>query len=110
MKSYWQSELNQRLRDYKANKRKNEADSYAITSDIAKEIEEIKTNTNTLKHTLADMILNDQYTMVDKVMWKYKRICDYLKRFEKKLADKKYNSPKPPPQKIIDNIFPVVKG
>ena len=89
---YWQSELDQRLRAYKANKRKNEADSYAITSDIAKEVEEIKANTNTLKHTLADMILNDQYKVVDKVMWKYVRICDYIKSFEKKLADKKYNS------------------
>lgn len=89
---YWRSELNYRLRAYKANKRKNEADSYAITSDIAKEVEEIKANTNTLKHTLADMILKDQYNVVDKIMWKYKRICDYLKSFEKKLADKKYNS------------------
>lgn len=89
---YWRSELNQRLRAYKANKRKNEADSYAITSDIAKEVEEVKANTNTLKHTLADMILDDQYTMVDKVMWKYKRICDYLKSFERELAEKKYNS------------------
>ena len=89
---YWRSELNYRLRAYKANKRKNEADSYAITSDIAKEVEEIKANTNTLKHTLADMILNNQYKVVDKVMWKYTRVCDYLKSFEKKLADKKYNS------------------
>ena len=89
---YYKGELQRRLRAYNANKRKNEADSYAITSDIAKEIEEIKANTNTLKHTLADMILNDQYNVVDKIMWKYKRICDYLTRFEKKLADKKYNS------------------
>lgn len=89
---YWRSELNQRLRTYKANKRKNEADSYAITSDIAKEVEEIKTNTNTLKHTLAEMILNNQYKIVDKVMWKYTRICDDIKSFEKKLAEKKYNS------------------
>lgn len=89
---YWRSELNYRLRAYKANKRKNEADSYAITSDIAKEVEEIKANTNTLKHTLADMILNNHYQIVDKVMWKYTRVCDYLKSFEKKLADKKYNS------------------
>lgn len=89
---YWRSELNYKLRAYKANKRKNEADSYAITSDIAKEVEEIKANTNTLKHTLADMILNNHYQIVDKVMWKYTRVCDYLKSFEKKLADKKYNS------------------
>ena len=89
---YWRSELNYRLRAYKANKRKNEADSYAITSDIAKEVEEIKANTNTLKHTLADMILNDQYNVVDKVMWRYRSVCDYLKSFEKKLAEKKYNS------------------
>lgn len=89
---YWRSELNYRLRAYKANKRKNEADSYAITSDITKEVEEIKANTNTLKHTLADMILNDQYKVVDKVMWRYRNVCDYLKSFEKKLADKKYNS------------------
>lgn len=89
---YWRSELNQRLRTYKANKRKNEADSYAITSDIAKEVEEIKTNTNTLKHTLAEMILNNQYKIVDKVMWKYTRICEDIKSFEKKLAEKKYNS------------------
>ena len=89
---YWRSELNYRLRVYKANKRKNEADSYAITSYIAKEIEGIKANTNTLKHTLADMILNNHYQIVDKVMWKYVRICDSIKSFEKKLADKKYNS------------------
>ena len=89
---YWRSELKQRLRTYKANKRKNEADSYAITSDIAKEVEEIKANTNTLKHTLADMILNNQYQIVDKVMWKYTRVCNDIKSFEKKLAEKKYNS------------------
>lgn len=89
---YYKGELQRRLRAYKANKRKNEADSYAITSDIAKEVEEIKANTNTLKRTLADMILNDQYTIVDRVMWKYVRICDNIKSFEKKLADKKYNS------------------
>ena len=89
---YYKGELQRRLRAYKANKRKNEADSYAITSDIAKEIEEIKANTNTLKHTLADMILNNHYQIVDKVMWKYVRICDSIKSFEKKLADKKYNS------------------
>ena len=89
---YWRSELNQRLRDYKANKRKKEADCYAITSDIVNEVEIIKRNVNTLKHTLAEMILVDRYTMVDKVMWKYVRICDSIKSFEKKLADKKYNS------------------
>lgn len=89
---YYKGELQRRLRAYKANKRKNEADSYAITSDIAKEVEEIKANTNTLKHTLADMILNNHYQIVDKVMWKYVRICDSIKSFEKKLADKKYNS------------------
>ena len=89
---YYKGELQRRLRAYKANKRKNEADSYAITSDIAKEVEEIKANTNTLKHTLADMILNNQYQIVDKVMWKYVRICENIKSFEKKLADKKYNS------------------
>jgi hypothetical protein len=89
---YWKSELNQRLRAYKANKRKNEADSYMVTSDITKEVEEIKANVNVLKHTLADMILNDQYKIVDKVMWRYRSVCDDLKSFEKKLAEKKYNS------------------
>ena len=89
---YYKGELQRRLRAYKANKRKNEADCYAITSDIAKEVEEIKANTNTLKHTLAEMILVDRYTVVDKVMWKYVRICDNIKSFEQKLADKKYNS------------------
>ena len=89
---YYKGELQRRLRAYKANKRENEADSYAITSDITKEVEEIKANTNTLKHTLANMILNDQYKVVDKVMWRYRSVCDYLKSFEKKLAEKRYDS------------------
>lgn len=89
---YWKSEQEQRLRAYKANKRKNEADCYAITSDITKEVEDIKTKLGTLKHTLAEMLLQDKYNIISSVMYKYCYACDGLKRLEERLLDKRYNS------------------
>lgn len=89
---YYKGELQRRLRAYKANKRKNEADSYAITSDITKEVEDIKTKLGTLKHTLAEMLLQDKYNIISSVMYKYCYACDGLKRLEEKLSDKRYNS------------------
>lgn len=89
---YWKSGLDQRLRAYKANKRKNEADNYITTSDIINEVTEIKAKTNTLKHTLSEMILNDKHKIVERVMYKYTRIWDWIKQLEEKLANKKYSS------------------
>ena len=89
---YWKSEQEQRLRAYKANKRKNEADNYILISDITKEVEDIKTKLGTLKHTLAEMLLQDKYNIISSVMYKYCYACDGLKRLEEKLSDKRYNS------------------
>ena len=89
---YYKGELQRRLRAYKANKRKNEADSYILTSDITREVEDIKTKLGTLKHTLAEMLLQDKYNIISSVMYKYCYACDGLKRLEEKLSDKRYNS------------------
>lgn len=89
---YWKSEQEQKLRAYKSNKRKSEADNYILTSDITKEVEDIKTKLGTLKHTLAEMLLQDKYNIISSVMYKYCYACDGLKRLEERLLDKRYNS------------------
>lgn len=89
---FWKNGLDMRLSIYKANKRKHEADNYALTSNVVKEMEKLKEKVGTLKHTLSDMLLNDKYKVVYKVIYKYISLCDWLKHFEDKLMNKKYKS------------------
>lgn len=89
---FWKNGLDTRLSIYKINKRKREADNYALTSNVVKEMEKLKEKVGTLKHTLSDMLLNDKYKVVYKVIYNYTSLCDWLKHFEEKLTNKKYKS------------------
>lgn len=89
---YWiplfKSELEQKLKAYKTKKRLNEAKGYDCTQETA----EIEDKIVILKQRLAQLILDDEYTKVDNVMYKYARLCRSLKRHKDYIAKSTYRS------------------
>lgn len=89
---YWiplfKSELEQKLTAYKTEKRLNEAKGYDCTQETA----EIEDKIVILKQRLAQLILDDDYTKVDNVMYKYARLCRSLKRHKDYIAKGTYRS------------------
>lgn len=89
---YWlpkfKSELENELRAYKTEKRLNEAKVYDCTEETA----EIEHKIVILKQRLAQLILDDEYTKVDNVMYKYVRLCRSLKRHKDYIAKSTYRS------------------
>lgn len=89
---YWiplfKSELEQKLTLYKTEKRLNEAKGYDCTQETA----EIEDKIVILKEKLAQLILDDEYTKVDNVMYKYARLCRSLKRHKDYIIKGTYRS------------------
>lgn len=89
---YWiplfKSELEQKLKAYKTEKRLNEAKGY----DCTQETTEIEDKIVILKEKLAQLILDDEYTKVDNVMYKYARLCRSLKRHKDYITKGEYRS------------------
>lgn len=89
---YWiplfKSELEQKLKAYKTEKRLNEAKGYDCTQETA----EIEHKIVILKEKLAQLILDDEYTKVDNVMYKYARLCRSLKRHKDYITKGEYRS------------------
>lgn len=66
----------------------NEAKGYDCTQETA----EIEDKIVILKEKLAQLILDDEYTKVDNVMYKYARLCRSLKRHKDYITKGEYRS------------------
>lgn len=89
---YWlierQAELQRKVKALKAKRSAAKAAIYDCTAQT----EKIKGQIDELRKVLSDMILNNEYETVDRVMWSYCRLCNEYKRHDFRIKNNQYGS------------------